>query len=183
MLRFFSWVAVFAVIYAIIQIILMDEEKVEKKRDEVAGVEQVKKTAPKESGQPEPFGAIPYAKRSRVYLFTTREADEEVKSRITGVLSSEHWQFLAKHQVIFQEVALPKDLSEASPRLRGLVEKHGVKSLPTLVVVSSEGRELGRRSEVDPNPKSLVNWIRDLADIKFRPFTYAKTGEQISTNR
>jgi hypothetical protein len=174
MLRFLSWVAVFAVIYAIIRIILMEQDEPGEERKDLAVAENVKKEeAPKET--PPPFGAVPYAKRSRVFLYTRRDGGGENRKIISELLASGHWQFLAQHQVIFQEVVLPGDASEVSPRLRSLVEKHRIQSIPTLLVLSADGRELGRRSEMDADPLQFVNWIRDRAEIRFRPGTFATT--------
>ena len=151
MLRFLSWVAVFAVIYAIIRIILMEQDEPGEERKDLAAAENVKKQdTPKET--PPPFGAVPYAKRSRVYLYTRRDGTGENHKLISELLESGHWQCLARHQIIFQEVALPADASEVSPRLRSLVEKHQIKTVPTLLVLSPDGHELGRRSEMDPDP-------------------------------
>ncbi len=183
MIRFLSWVAVFAVIYAVVRIILLEGETPDDKRDEVAAVERGKKVEPPKELPRDPFGAIPYAKRSRVFLFTRQDAEEESRKPIADLMLSEHWQFLARHQIIFQEVAVPRDIAKASPRLRSLVENYRILSVPTLVVMSPDGRELGRSSEVGGNPKTFVNWIRDLADIRFRPFTIAKAGEPMETTR
>jgi hypothetical protein len=175
MVRFLSWVAVFAVIYAIFRIILMEQDQPGEERKDLAGAENVKKQETPKEPLREPIGAVPYAKRCRVFLFTRRGGTGENHEAVSGLLASGHWGFLARHQIIFQEVALPADASEISPRLRSLVEKHRVQSVPTLVVLSPDGRELGRRSEVDPDSNRLVNWIRDIAEIRFRPITFATT--------
>lgn len=183
MLRLLSWVAVFAVIYAIIRIILMEQDEPGEERKDLAVAENVKKQEPPKEEAAPTFGAVPYAKRSRVYLYTRRDGTGENDKLISELLDSGHWQFLARHQIIFQEVALPADASKVSPRLRSLVEKHHVKTLPTLVVLSPDGRELGRRSEMDPDPARFVNWIRDVAEIRFRPITFATREEPSAATR
>lgn len=181
MVRFLSWVAAFSVIFAIVRIILMEQTDPGKKTAMKAG----ENAAVKKAEQPPAgvtLGAIPYAKRPRLLLFSGRGWNEESSELASSVLASPQWGFLARHQAVFQEIDMPRDPASASPRLRSLIEKHGIGSVPTLVVLSPDGTELGRRSGGESNPDSYVKWIRERAEIRFRPIVFAETGSQAGTD-
>lgn len=181
MVRFLSWVAVFAVIFAIVRIILMEQADPGKKTVMKAGGDAEAKK-PEQAPAGVTLGAIPYAKRPRLLLFSGRAWNEESSELASTVLASPQWGFLARHQAVFQEVDMPRDPASASPRLRSLIEKHGIGSVPTLVVLAPDGRELGRRSGGESNPDAYVKWIRERAEIRFRPIVFVETGSQAGTD-
>ena len=171
MLRFLTFVAFLGILYSIYQIITQSADTVVA-ANKVAPTGEGK-TLTKEDRTPVtgPAGvaAIPYAKRPIVYLFTGRSWCPPCRTLDAKVLSTPEWKFLALHQVVYKEVVLPPDFSRASKLNRDLVAKYGIQSVPTMVVVSPSGSEMGRRPGAGTGAAAYVKWVRDIAGITPHP--------------
>lgn len=171
MFRFLSFIAVLGILYSIYRIIMASGEAgLPEKEALVSG----SATSPKLENQQAESGSgglasTPYAKRPRVYLFTGRSWSPACRAMDAKILASPEWKALSLHQVVYKEVVLPQNFSQASKINRDLVSKYGIQSVPTLVVVSPSGAEMGRRPGSGASAEQYVNWVREIAGIRFRP--------------
>lgn len=171
MFRFLSFVAVLGILYSIYRIIMASgDPTVPEKEALVSGSGTSLKM---ENQQPE-FGSggmasTPYAKRPRVYLFTGRSWSPACRAMDAKILASPEWKTLSLHQIVYKEIVLPQNFSQASKINRDLVSKYGIQSVPTIVVVSPSGTEMGRRPGSGTSAEQYVNWVREIAGIRFRP--------------
>jgi thiol-disulfide isomerase/thioredoxin len=171
MLRFLSFVAVLGILYSIYRIIMaVGDPAIPEKDAVVSGSGKSLKI----EHQSQDFGSaglasMPYAKRPRVYLFTGRSWSPTCRAMDAKILASSEWKSLSLYQVVYKEIVLPQNFSQASKINRDLVSKFGIQSVPTLVVVSPSGSELGRRPGSGTSPEQLVTWVREIAGIRFRP--------------
>jgi len=170
MLRFLSFVAVLGIFYSIYRIIMASGDPAIPEKEALVSGSGVSLKI--ENQQPEPGSggmAVPYAKRPKVYLFTGRAWSPACRTMDAKILASPEWKALSLHQVVYKEIVLPQNFSQASKINRDLVSKYGIQSVPTIVVVSPSGAEMGRRPGSGTSAEQYVNWVREIAGIRFRP--------------
>lgn len=171
MLRFLTFVAFIGICYSIYQIITSTELPAVAEKEAVVSGTNAALTKEKSASRTDQtaLGDIPYAKRPRVYLFTGRGWCQSSRTLDSEILASPEWKALSLYQIVYKEVVLPPDISKAPKNNRDLASKFGIQSVPTLVVVTPTGSELGRRPGAGADPSQYVNWVRDVAGIRFRP--------------
>jgi thiol-disulfide isomerase/thioredoxin len=108
---------------------------------------------------------VPSAQRPTLYLFTGRGWCAACRSLDAKVLVTPEWKSLTLHQVNYKEIVLPQDFSKASNPGRDLASKYRIQSVPTLLVVSPSGAEMGRRPGVGANASKYVSWVREISGI------------------
>jgi thiol:disulfide interchange protein len=171
MLRFLSFVAVLGILYSIYRIIMVSGDPAAPEKEALVSASAASLKA--ENHHPESASgdsaSVPYAKRPRVYLFTGRSWSPACRAMDAKILASPEWKTLSLHQIVYKEIVLPQNFSQASKINRDLVSKYGIQSVPTIVVVSPSGTEMGRRPGSGTSPEQYVNWVRDIAGIRFRP--------------
>lgn len=161
MFRFLTFVAFLGVLYSGFRIYQNDRGRTNHERSSaVSGVSGTKEIQPPTSGTA--GDSVPYQQRPQVYLFTGRSWCQACRSFDAKVLTSPEWKALTLHQVVYKEIVLPPDFARASKQHRDLVSKFSIQSVPTLVVVSSSGAEMGRRPGAGTSAAQCVNWIREI---------------------
>lgn len=171
MSRFLTFVAFIGICYSIYQIITSTELPAVAEKESVVSGSNAALTKEKQASRTDhtAMGDIPYAKRPRVYLFTGRGWCPASRTMDAKILASPEWKTLSLYQIVYKEVVLPENFSQAPKNHRDLASKFGIQSVPTLVVVSPSGAELGRRPGVGNDPAQYVSWVRDISGIRFRP--------------
>jgi hypothetical protein len=164
-------VAVLGILYSVYRIILVSgNPAVPEKEALVSGSGTVLKVENQHSDRGTArLASTPYAKRPTVYLFTGRSWSPACRSLDAKILASPEWKALALHQVVYKEIVLPQNFALASKINRDLVSKYGIQSVPTIVVVSPSGAEMGRRPGSGTSAEQYVKWVREIAGIRFRP--------------
>lgn len=171
MFRFLSFVAVLGILYSIYRIIMVSGGEALPEKEALvsgSGVSLKIENQSQESGSGG-TASVPYAKRPKVYLFTGRGWSPACRTMDAKILASPEWKTLSLHQVVYKEIVLPQNFSQASKINRDLVSKYGIQSVPTIVVVSPSGAEMGRRPGSGASAEQSVNWVREIAGIRFRP--------------
>lgn len=169
-LRFLTFVAFPGIFYSIYRIITLTELAAVAEKEAVVSGSNADLTKEKSASRTDQtaLGDIPYAKRPRVYLFTGRGWYQACRTLDTKMLASLEWKALSLDQIVYKEVVFPSDISKASKNNRDLVSKFGIQSVPTLLVVTPTGSEMGRHPGAGTDPSRDVNWVRDVAGIRFR---------------
>jgi thiol-disulfide isomerase/thioredoxin len=123
--------------------------------NEAAGGGGAKNTAKK--------APVSSAKRPKVILFTGLQWCPPCQHLERYVINSSVWGALARDEVAFQKVNVPRDSNLLRKSDRELLTKYAVSSYPTMVVLDSDGRELGRRVGASSAPTEVANWVRSLS--------------------
>jgi thiol:disulfide interchange protein len=161
MFRFLTFVAFLGFLYSGFRIYQTDGGRVPvEKSAAVSSVSGTKEIQTPTSGTA--GNSVSYQQRPQVYLFTGRSWCQASRSFDAKVLSSPEWKALTLHHVVYKEVVLPPDFARASKPHRDLVSKFSIQSVPTLVVVSSSGAEMGRRPVPGTSAAQCVKWIREI---------------------
>lgn len=169
--RFLSFVAVIGILYLIYRIIMASGEPAIPEKEALvsgSGVSLKIENQSQDSGSGG-LASVPHANRPKVYLFTGRSWSPACRSLDAKILASPEWKALARHQVVYKEIVLPQNFALASKINRDLVSKYGIQSVPTIVVVSPSGAEMGRRPGSGTSAEQYVKWVREIAGIRFRP--------------
>jgi len=176
MIRFLGLIAFLSVGYSIYEIVLSEREK---KSTFAAATEQgdaragggnsgtQKATKQTVAGAIEKTTAkkVPLSSsmRPKVILFTGLQWCPPCQHLERYVINSSEWGALARDEVAFQKVNVPRDSHLLRKSDRELLTKYAVSSYPTMVVLDSDGRELGRRVGASSAPAEVANWVRSIS--------------------
>jgi hypothetical protein len=162
MLRLLTFVAFLGILYSGVRIYTSGSGRTTPERSAAvaggSGTTEIQRPVSGTAGH-----TVPQSQRPQVYLFTGRGWCQACRSFDAKVLSSPEWKALTLHQVVYREVVLPPDFAQASKLNRDLASKFSIQSVPTLVVVSPSGAEMGRRPATGTSAAQAVKWICEIA--------------------